>query len=246
MKDLDVHKKIAVLIDADNAQLAKLKAVLDEISAHGHVLIKRAYGDWSIEHLKNWKKPLNELAIQPIQQFAYTTGKNSTDASMIIDAMDLLYSEKIDAFALVSSDSDFTKLASRLRESEKFVFGVGEKKTPVSFRNACDDFIYTENLDNADKAEKDTKEEPLQDKGNLKEVEPLLRKAWKQFQDDDGWVNIGAAGSFLKRAQPDFDPRSYGVTKTTQVVQLLNKVFEMKRQNGKGTTQVVLYRPKKK
>ena len=98
----------------------------------------------------------------------------------------------------------------------------------------------------ADKAEKDTKEEPLQDKGNLKEVEPLLRKAWKQFQDDDGWVNIGAAGSFLKRAQPDFDPRSYGVTKTTQVVQLLNKVFEMKRQNGKGTTQVVLYRPKKK
>jgi uncharacterized protein (TIGR00288 family) len=177
MKDLDVHKKIAVLIDADNAQLSKLKAVLDEISAHGHVLIKRAYGDWSIEHLKNWKKPLNELAIQPIQQFAYTTGKNSTDASMIIDAMDLLYSEKIDAFALVSSDSDFTKLASRLRESEKFVFGVGEKKTPVSFRNACDDFVYTENLDNADKTEEDTKTEPLQDKGNLTEVVPLLQKA---------------------------------------------------------------------
>jgi uncharacterized protein (TIGR00288 family) len=246
MKDLDVHKKIAVLIDADNAQLSKLKAVLDEISAHGHVLIKRAYGDWSIEHLKNWKKPLNELAIQPIQQFAYTTGKNSTDASMIIDAMDLLYSEKIDAFALVSSDSDFTKLASRLRESEKFVFGVGEKKTPVSFRNACDDFVYTENLDNADKTEKDTKEGPLQDKGNLDEVVPLLHKAWKQFQDDDGWVNIGAAGSFLKRAQPDFDPRSYGVTKMTQVVQMLNSVFEMKKQKGKGTTQVVLYRPESK
>ena len=246
MKDLDVHKKIAVLIDADNAQLSKLKTVLDEISAHGHVLIKRAYGDWSIDHLKNWKKPLNELAIQPIQQFAYTTGKNSTDASMIIDAMDLLYSEKIDAFALVSSDSDFTKLASRLRESEKFVFGVGEKKTPVSFRNACDDFVYTENLDNADKTEKDTKAEPLQDKGNINEVVPLLHKAWKQFQDDDGWVNIGAAGSFLKRAQPDFDPRSYGVTKTTQVVQMLNSVFEMKKQKGKGTTQVVLYRPKSK
>jgi uncharacterized protein (TIGR00288 family) len=246
MKDLDVHKKIAVLIDADNAQLSKLKAVLDEISAHGHVLIKRAYGDWSIEHLKNWKKPLNELAIQPIQQFAYTTGKNSTDASMIIDAMDLLYSEKIDAFALVSSDSDFTKLASRLRESEKFVFGVGEKKTPVSFRNACDDFVYTENLDRTDKTEKDTKEEPLQDKGNFIEVVPLLYKAWKQFQDDDGWVNIGAAGSFLKRAQPDFDPRTYGVTKTTQVVQMLSRVFEMKKQKGKGTTQVVLYRPKSK
>ena len=246
MKDLDVLKKIAVLIDADNAQLSKLKAVLDEISAHGHVLIKRAYGDWSIEHLKNWKKPLNELAIQPIQQFAYTSGKNSTDASMIIDAMDLLYSEKIDAFALVSSDSDFTKLASRLRESEKFVFGVGEKKTPVSFRNACDDFVYTENLDSADKTEEDTKAVPLQDKSNLDEVVPLLQKAWEQLQDDDGWANIGPAGSFLKRAQPDFDPRSYGVTKTTQVVQMLNRVFEMKRQKGKGTTQVVLYRPKSK
>jgi hypothetical protein len=140
---------------------------------------------------------------------------------------------------------DFTKLVSRLRESEKFVFGVGEKKTLVSFRNACDDFVYTENLGSADKTEKDTKEGPLQDKGNLDEVVPLLHKAWKQFQDDDGWVNIGAAGSFLKRAQPDFDPRSYGVTKMTQVVQMLNRVFEMKKKR-EGTTQVVLYRPKSK
>ncbi|HGS4217922.1 TPA: NYN domain-containing protein, partial [Klebsiella pneumoniae] len=131
MKDLDDHKKIAVLIDADNAQYSKVKAILNEISAHGHIVIKRAYGDWSSEYLKNWKGFLNELAIQPIQQFAYTTGKNSTDASMIIDAMDLLYSNKFDAFALVSSDSDFTKLASRLRESEIFVFGVGENKTPI-------------------------------------------------------------------------------------------------------------------
>lgn len=244
MKDLDVHKKIAVLIDADNAQLSKLKTILDEISAHGHVLIKRAYGDWSIEHLKNWKKPLNELAIQPIQQFAYTTGKNSTDASMIIDAMDLLYSEKIDAFALVSSDSDFTKLASRLRESEKFVFGVGEKKTPVSFRNACDDFVYTENLDTSDKVKKDKEAEPTQEQSDIEEIVPILIKAWEQYQDDDGWVNIGPAGGFLKRAQPDFDPRSYGVTKTTEIVKKLDKVFEMKKQKGKGTTQVVLFRPK--
>src|SRR5690606_21852298 len=109
-------------------------------------VIKRAYGDWSKDNLKGWKTSLNELAIQPIQQFAYTTGKNSTDASMIIDAMDLLYSNKFDAFVLVSSDSDFTKLASRLREAEIVVYGVGEKKTPISFRNACDDFIYTENI----------------------------------------------------------------------------------------------------
>ena len=146
MKDLDDQKKIAVLIDADNAQYSKIKSIIDEISKHGHVITKRAYGDWSSEYLKNWKTVLNELAIQPMQQFAYTTGKNSTDSSLIIDAMDLLYTEKYDAFALISSDSDFTKLASRLRESEVYVFGVGEKKTPVSFRNSCDDFIFSENL----------------------------------------------------------------------------------------------------
>ena len=244
MKDLDVHKKIAVLIDADNAQLSKLKAILDEISAHGHILIKRAYGDWSIDQLKNWKQTLNELAIQPIQQFAYTTGKNSTDASMIIDAMDLLYSDRFDAFALVSSDSDFTKLASRLRESEKFVFGVGEKKTPISFRNACDDFIYTENLDAADKVKKDDKAALVEETNSMKEIVPILVKAWEQFQDDDGWVNAGAAGSFLKRAKPDFDPRTYGAKKVTEVIAGLSSIFEMSKQQGKGTTQVILYRPK--
>lgn len=244
MKDLDVHKKIAVLIDADNAQLSKLKAILDEISAHGHVLIKRAYGDWSIDQLKYWKQPLNELAIQPIQQFAYTTGKNSTDASMIIDAMDLLYSEKIDAFALVSSDSDFTKLASRLRESEKFVFGVGEKKTPVSFRNACDDFIFTENLDVSEPSKKVVKTEQNEETVNLKELVPLLTKAWEQFQDDDGWANLSGAGNFIKRASPDFDPRSYGASKLAELVKMLNRDFEMKKQKRNGSNDIVTYRPK--
>lgn len=167
MKDLDDHKKIAVLIDADNTQYSKVKAILDAISAHGHIVIKRAYGDWSSDNLKNWKKSLNELAIQPVQQFAYTTGKNSTDASMIIDAMDLLYSKRFDAFVLVSSDSDFTKLASRLREDEVFVFGVGERKTPVSFRKSCDDFIFTENLGGDD---------PVQAKAADKPNEPELKK----------------------------------------------------------------------
>lgn len=246
MKDLDVHKKIAVLIDADNAQLSKLKAILDEISAHGHVLIKRAYGDWSIEQLKNWKQTLNELAIQPIQQFAYTTGKNSTDASMIIDAMDLLFSDRFDAFVLVSSDSDFTKLASRLRESEKFVFGVGEHKTPVSFRNACDDFVFTENLQK-DVIEKDHSTDKSTEKSSpIAELVPTLTKAWEQYQNDEGWVNVGPAGSFLKRAKPDFDPRTYGVTKVTDVVKALSKQFETKTQPGKGTTQLFLFRPKRR
>jgi len=145
MKNGSEEKRIVVLIDADNAQQSKLEPILAELSTHGRIIVKRAYGDWSSSYLKNWKERLNELAIQPIQQFAYTTGKNSTDASMIIDAMDLLYTQKFDAFALVSSDSDFTKLASRLKESEIYVFGFGEHKTPLSFRNACDDFIFTEN-----------------------------------------------------------------------------------------------------
>ncbi|TOK31976.1 NYN domain-containing protein, partial [Vibrio parahaemolyticus] len=144
MIDINSEKKIAVLIDAENAQYSVLDAVLKELSKHGHILVKKAYGDWSSECLKNWKQPLNELAINPVQQFSYTQGKNSSDAAMIIDAMDLLYSNKYDAFALVSSDSDFTKLASRLKESEIYVFGVGKKMTPVAFRNACDDFMYTE------------------------------------------------------------------------------------------------------
>jgi uncharacterized protein (TIGR00288 family) len=250
MKDLDDHKKVAVLIDADNAQYSKVKAILDEISAHGHIVIKRAYGDWSSEYLKNWKQSLNELAIQPIQQFAYTTGKNSTDASMIIDAMDLLYSNKFDAFALVSSDSDFTKLASRLRESEIFVFGVGEKKTPISFRNACDDFIFTENLDTEVAPSTSSESTPLvnkvagSEKTNVSELVPLLRKAWEQYQDDDGWANVASAGSFVKRSTPDFDPRSYGVTKLPEIIQNLRNDFEMKKYKGKGTVNIVAYRPK--
>lgn len=285
MKDLDGHKKICVLIDADNAQYSKVKSILEEISAHGHIVIKRAYGDWSSEYLKNWKQSLNELAIQPIQQFAYTTGKNSTDASMIIDAMDLLYSQKFDAFALVSSDSDFTKLASRLRESEIFVFGVGQMKTPIAFRNACDDFIYTENLDLATSEEDVFQKVPASNKQSelkknekesfleqpydnklpaqtisakktsqkistdnemidiLKLVSPL-KKAWEQFHDDEEWVNVAPVGSFLKRLNPDFDPRSYGVTKLPEVISLLEDHFEMKKYKGKGTVNIVAYKPK--
>lgn len=248
MKDLDNHKKVAVLIDADNAQYSKVKLILDEISAHGHIVIKRAYGDWSSEYLKNWKQSLNELAIQPIQQFAYTTGKNSTDASMIIDAMDLLYSGKFDAFALVSSDSDFTKLASRLRESEIFVFGVGEKKTPISFRNACDDFIFTENLGaeslSSPEPEPVVNEVTTSEKSSASELVPLLKKAWEQYQDDEGWANVASTGSFVKRSTPDFDPRTYGATKLPEIIQSLSSDFEMKKYKGKGTVNIVAYKPK--
>lgn len=260
MKDLEIHKKIAVLIDSDNAQHSKIKSILDEISVHGHIVIKRAYGDWSSENLKNWKKSLNELAIQPIQQFAYTTGKNSTDASMIIDAMDLLYSDKFDAFVLVSSDSDFTKLASRLRESEIFVFGVGEKKTPISFRNACDDFIFTENLEmkiavaknspQQDSVKSSSKPKHLENKsiektsGNEKELISILTKAWVEYQDEDGWANVAPVGNFVKRLKPDFDPRSYGVTKLPEIIETLKEDFDMTKFKGKGVVNIIAYRPK--
>lgn len=249
MKDLDDHKKVAVLIDADNAQYSKVKAILDEISVRGHIVIKRAYGDWSSEYLKNWKQSLNELAIQPIQQFAYTTGKNSTDASMIIDAMDLLYSNKFDAFVLVSSDSDFTKLASRLRESEVLVFGVGEKKTPIAFRNACDDFIFTENLSADVISTPSSGTESMisattSEKSSVSELVPVLKKAWEQYQDDDGWANVSSAGSFVKRSTPDFDPRTYGLTKLPEIIQSLSNEFEMKKYKGKGTVHIIAYKPK--
>ena len=244
MKDLNQHKKITVLIDADNAQCSKLKYILDEISAHGHIVIKRAYGDWSNECLKNWKKELNELAIQPIQQFAYTVGKNATDASMIIDAMDLLYSGDLDAFALVSSDSDFTKLASRLKESEIFVFGVGETKTPISFRNACDDFILTENLGQESTSPDDTEEHPPQKLSKQeKQLVHLLSVGWKQYQDDDGWAKISAVGGFIKRSKPDFDPRTYGATKITDIIMKLDSIFTVSKFKGKNGGFIVAYKP---
>ena len=225
VKDLEQHKKMAVLIDADNAQLSKLPLIIEELSSYGHVVVKRAYGDWSVDSLKNWKNVLNELAIQPIQQFAYTKGKNATDASMIIDAMDLLYSQKFDAFALVSSDSDFTKLASRLRESEIYVFGVGEKKTPVSFRNACDDFLFTENLEIVTEIP-----EPEAPKvAEVPEIVKLLNRAWEHLQDEQGWAPFAQAGSFLKRTKPDFDPRTYGAKKFSELLLGMPEYFQVKK-----------------
>lgn len=250
MKDLDQHKKIAVLIDADNAQLTKLPLILEELSSHGHVVTKRAYGDWSIDSLKNWKTVLNELAIQPVQQFAYTRGKNATDASMIIDAMDLLYSKKFDAFALISSDSDFTKLASRLREDEIYVFGFGEHKTPTSFRNACDDFLLTENLAieeveetpaKSSSAKPDKPVKPSKKQEEVPEIVRLLRRAYDHVQDDQGWAHLGGAASFLKRAKSDFDPRTYGAKKFSDLFADLGEYFELRKQSA--TSGIKAYRP---
>lgn len=249
MKDLSDQKKIAVLIDADNAQCSKINFIFNELSSHGHIITKRAYADWTNENMKSWKRTVNELSIQPIQQFAYTTGKNSTDSSLIIDAMDLLYTGKYDAFAIVSSDSDFTRLAARLRESEIYVFGFGEKKTPISFRNSCDDFIFTENLDIV--SIQINESEKLVQKSNSElipqSIIDILLNGWNQFKEDDDqeWANVAAVGSLIKRIMPDFDPRTYGATKVPDLISKID-LFEMEKFRGKGVVNIVAYRPKKR
>ena len=256
MKDIDTAKKIAVLIDAENAQHCVMSAILAELSKHGHLAVKKAYGDWSSNHLKNWKQPLNELAITPVQQFSYTQGKNSSDAAMIIDAMDLLYTKRFDAFALVTSDSDFTKLASRLKEEEIFVFGVGKNQTPVAFRNACDDFISTEILQ-AHESEKDTAHTKGEKKTNNKKTKlqlkqdtkliNLLRNAVIEYADEDGWAALGGCGSLIKRQQPDFDPRNHGY-QTLSLLFEATELFEIERRKNSGNpdSKTIYVKPKKK
>ncbi len=259
MIDIDEQKKIAVLIDADNTPGKKLRPILQEIAVHGHIITKRAYGDFSLDTLKNWKRELNDNAIIPIQQFAYTQGKNSSDSAMIIDAMDLLYTDKYDAIALVTSDSDFTKLATRLKESQVFVFGVGQKKTPASFVNACDNFIYIENLkeddDDADAADA-TEDKPalIKHRANkaksgksplgsflhrnqnetmtdrqFRKIYKLLMTAYERYADDNGWADVSAAGSFFKRQDPGFDTLDYGFKKLSDLIEYLDDDFEIQR-----------------
>ena len=254
MIDIDEQKKIAVLIDADNTPGKKLRPILQEIAVHGHIITKRAYGDFSLDTLKNWKKELNDNAIIPVQQFAYTQGKNSSDSAMIIDAMDLLYTDKYDAIALVTSDSDFTKLATRLKESQVFVFGVGQKKSPVSFVNACDNFIYIENLKEEEDEEKEDKLEEIKHKPHkssaktktspgffhhapdqtmtdrqFRKIYKLLMTAYDRYADDNGWADVSAAGSFFKRQDPGFDTVDYGFKKLSDLIEYLDDDFEIQR-----------------
>ena len=203
--------RLAVLIDADNAQPSIVEGLLAEVAKYGTASVKRIYGNWTDEKLKGWKGTLLEHSIQPMQQFAYTTGKNATDSAMIIDAMDLLYTGNFDGFCIVSSDSDFTRLASRIREGGLVVYGFGEKKTPKPFVAACDKFIYTEVLrakegeGDGDRPKAKQSEELKRDKGHLAN---LFRNAIDAYSDDDGWAQLGPVGSNIAKQSPDFDPRN--------------------------------------
>jgi uncharacterized LabA/DUF88 family protein len=206
------NDKLAVLIDADNAQASGAAALLAEVSRYGIATVKRAYGDWTTPNLKGWKDVLHALAIQPVQQFSYTTGKNATDSALIIDAMDLLHAGGLDGFCLVSSDSDFTRLATRLREAGKTVYGFGERKTPAPFVAACDKFVYVEIL--AGRAEP----APVAtDKAAVK-LKTVLLTAIDATDDDEGWAALSAVGSTIQKNDPAFDPRNHGFPKLSELV----------------------------
>ncbi|MCD2514867.1 NYN domain-containing protein [Massilia sp. G4R7] len=201
--------RLAVLIDADNAQSSIIRELLVEVSKYGVATVKRVYGDWTTPNLRGWKETLNQHALQPIQQFSYTSGKNATDCALIIDAMDLLHSGRVDGFCLVSSDSDFTRLATRIRESGLVVYGFGEQKTPPPFVVACDKFVYTEILRAATSPAPTA---PVETAGS-KQLESILKDAVTAAMRDDGWAPLSGVGALITKTNPDFDARNYGYAK---------------------------------
>ncbi|KAI8664435.1 HTH OST-type domain-containing protein [Fusarium keratoplasticum] len=238
----DETAKLAVLIDADNVTPRVASQVLAEIAKYGIAFCKRAYGDWTGPGLKSWKEHLLDNSIQPIQQFSYTKGKNSTDSAMIIDAMDLLYSNKFDGFCLVSSDSDFTRLASRIRESGLVVYGCGESKTPISLVRACDKFIYIENITSTTTTEA-PKEAIRADVDE--QVKMILRQAAEAISDDEGWAGLAHVGNLVTKRHPSFDHRTYGFAKLNELITATD-MFEIDRRiPGEGKPAVVYLREKK-
>lgn len=245
--------RLAVLIDADNAQAAVIEGLLAEVAKFGEATVKRIYGDFTSPASSSWKKVLQKHAIKPVQQFAFTTGKNATDSALIIDAMDLLYTRKFDGFCLVTSDSDFTGLATRLREEGLTVLGFGEKKTPDAFRNACHKFILTEVLRPSVEApvQDATMSIATQEQGSAKPVEHILRgpefprkfvlDALEQSSDDNGWAHLGTFGSYLTKLQPDFDSRVYGYKKLSDLVKAKTDIFVTEERALPGQSQKNLY-----
>jgi Fe-S-cluster formation regulator IscX/YfhJ len=238
---IDDQARLAVLIDADNSQPSIIAGLMDEIASHGIASVKRIYGDWTDTKLKGWKNVLLEHGLHPMQQFAYTTGKNATDSAMIIDAMDLLYTKNFDGFCIVSSDSDFTRLASRIRESGIKVYGFGEQKTPKAFIGVCDKFIYTENL-RRDANHKEPAAAKI--KPDNKALLALVRNAVEDTTNEAGWSYLGSIGQNLINKSPEFDPRSYGYKKLLDLIEGLGE-FEFKFSDPLSGSQAVHVRLKR-
>ena len=244
--------KLAVLIDGDNIPSAYVKEMMEEIAKYGNPTIKRIYGDWTIPTVAKWKNVLLENAINPVQQYSYTTGKNSTDSAMIIDAMDILYSGRVDGFCLVSSDSDFTRLATRLREAGMKVIGIGEKKTPEPFIVACDKFIYIEILKDSSSENENTTPSKGKStrKSNYDKITPkvirLISSTISDLADEDGWAFLGDVGSLLQKKQPNFDSRNYGFEKLTPLINSIGKFEIDQRDSYKGKFKLIYVRNKKR
>ncbi len=238
--------KLAVLIDGDNIPSAYVKEMMEEIAKYGNPTIKRIYGDWTKPQLSKWKNVLLENAVTPVQQYGYTQGKNATDSAMIIDAMDILYSEKVDGFCLVSSDSDFTRLATRLREAGMNVIGIGEKKTPDPFIVACDRFIYIEILKNQSNKEPATSKEKELPKNEYDKITTkvikLIASTISDVADEDGWAFLGDVGSLLQKKQPNFDSRNYGFQKLTPMINSIDRFEIESRENHRGKYKLIYVR----
>ena len=242
--------KLAVLIDADNTQPAIIEGLLDEVAKYGVASVKRIYGDWTSSNLRSWKERLLANAIQPIQQFSYTSGKNATDSAMIIDAMDLLYSEKLDGFCIVSSDSDFTRLAARLRESGCTVYGFGAEKTPKAFVKVCDKFIYTEILlENQEDSDEDEEKPRTRTRKEFKvdgKLLKLLHDAVEDQEDESGWAYLGGVGQKINNRSSEFDPRNYGFKKLGDMFRAIPRFEIEERPQEHGTGRQVYIRWKRK
>jgi len=230
MNEQSEQVRFAVLIDGDNAQASLLPQILAEVSKVGLITVKRIYGDWTTTSMNSWKNALHRHAIQPIQQFRYTVGKNSTDSAMIIDAMDLLHSNNVGGFCIVASDSDYTRLATRIREAGLFVIGVGEKKTPEAFVNACNQFIYCENLV-APKAVR--KKAPMEEKSDVPDPLNLLLEGFNLAAKEEEWIHLATLGSVLRQLAPAFDPRTYGHQQLQSLIKEYPETFTLKRDKSR-------------
>ncbi|HLV38513.1 NYN domain-containing protein [Xanthomarina sp.] len=246
-----MNSNLAVLIDGDNIPSAHVKEMMEEIAKYGNPTIKRIYGDWTKPHLSKWKDLLLQNAITPIQQYAYTSGKNATDSAMIIDAMDILYSNKVNGFCLVSSDSDFTRLATRLREAGMQVIGIGEKKTPTPFIVACDKFIYVEILrTQSEKKDESSSSGKDKAKDSIDKITPqvvkLISTTIDDLSDEDGWAFLGDVGSLLQKKQPNFDSRNYGFEKLTPLIKSTESFEIEQRETPKSKHKLIYVKNKEK
>ncbi|HEX2621820.1 MAG TPA: NYN domain-containing protein [Phototrophicaceae bacterium] len=253
---MEPNRRLALLIDGDNAQAALIPQILAEVTKYGTMTIRRVYGDWTEPNMKGWKEVMHTHALQPIQQFRYTVGKNATDSTLIIDAMDILYTAGVDGICLASSDSDYTRLATRIREKNLFVLGIGRNLTPRAFVNACDVFVYTENL-GTETVSNNTGVTPALDtervqvtgakntKTDLAKLKPLFKTAFDLATQEDGWAHLSALGTSLRQLDPAFDPRTYGHKQLSQLVQAADFI-EVRENRGSSGSAVFYVRPKQK